>query len=85
MTMSLPGYSRVRIAWISSGLGTGVAVGMSVGVDVWVGVSVGTGDAVDVGRAAGVVKEAVCPGPQAERRKEIKITMELQVNTLFIF
>jgi hypothetical protein len=47
-------------------------------------VSVGRGASVDVGEAAGVDKEATCADPQADRIMEIKITIELQVNILFI-
>jgi hypothetical protein len=66
-------------------LGTGVAVGKRVGVEVRVAVCMGRGEAVDEGGAAGVDMEATWPDPHADRIMEIKITIVLQVNTLFIF
>jgi len=65
MTMSLPGYSRARMALISSGCGIGVAVGMGVEVAVSVGVSAGSEVTVEVGTIVGVGEEAGSVVPQA--------------------
>src|SRR5262245_17509838 len=83
--MSLPGYSRARMARNSGGLGTGLAVGIGVGVDVSVGVSVGAGEAVDVSGAAVEGIDGGWPDPHAEIKMENRNTIELMVNTLFIF
>ena len=66
--MSLPGYSRARIAEISSGCGVGVAVGTGMGVDVRVAVCEGRDNAVAVGATVGVDGEALAVVPQALRR-----------------
>jgi hypothetical protein len=60
-------------------------VGIGVGVAVRVGVNVGTGEAVDVGGATGVGREADWPAPHAERRMEIETTTKVLLNTRLIF
>ena len=62
--MSLPGYSRARMALISSGCGIGVAVGMGVDAVVSVGFAVGRGEAVEEGTIVGVEEEAGGAVPQ---------------------
>jgi hypothetical protein len=64
--MSLPGYSRARIAAISSGWGIGVAVGMGVRVWVTVGVrdSAGVGEAIAAGATVAVEGDAAAGVPQ---------------------
>ena len=75
--MSLPGYSRARMALISSGCGIGVPVGIGVDVCVRVGVQAGSGVAVDVGATMGVVNEAAGLTPHEEMMKH-KLTINDQ-------
>ena len=53
MTISLPGYSRARMALISSGCGSGVGVGTTVAVEVGSDVRVGAGVKIWVGDTVG--------------------------------
>jgi len=72
ITTSLPGYSRARMALISSGKGIGVTVGI-VGIRVSVGSKVGSGVDVEIGMSVETGAKVAGFAPQAVEMNE-KIT-----------